>query len=123
MQELTLLRYRLQHKAITAKKAERIIQELHGSLKHVHCLSKLDSADGYSLLCTDMCSDIITECGTSLDRDDVQEELSRLNPEWEEYLNDNIRNGVSSESSTRLHCMFPSANIIFVLSDGAKNKS
>ncbi|KAK9899283.1 DHS-like NAD/FAD-binding domain-containing protein [Cystobasidium minutum MCA 4210] len=68
---------RLQHKAISHKKAERIIQELHGSLKHVHCL----------------------KCGTSLDRDDVQEELSRLNPEWWDYLNDNIRNGTEPKTN------------------------
>lgn len=56
----------------------RTILELHGSLKEVHCL----------------------KCETKLDRDVVQEELSRLNPEWWEYLHDNIRNGVSV-SSTR----------------------
>lgn len=47
-----------------------------------------------SLTCAD--DTRLKECGTTLDRDDVQEELSRLNPEWWEYLHDNIRNGVSA---------------------------
>jgi len=69
---------RLQHKAIPKQEdALRTILELHGSLKHVHCL----------------------KCNTKLDRDNVQTELSRLNPEWYEYLNDNVKNGTEPKTN------------------------
>lgn len=40
-----------------------------------------------------------TACKQSLDRDKVQESLSKLNPDWHEYLHDNIRRGVSGPPS------------------------
>lgn len=82
---------------MTDKTASRNIQELHGSLKHVHCLSKghyNDQGLNHATLADQSVSSSNIECGASLDRDEVQEELSRLNPEWWEYLHDNIRNGV-----------------------------
>ncbi|CAD6570735.1 MAG: hypothetical protein CYPHOPRED_004132 [Cyphobasidiales sp. Tagirdzhanova-0007] len=69
---------RLQHKAIrTPEQAVATILELHGSLKHVHCL----------------------RCHNVLDRDDVQIELDRLNPSWYEYLHENIRQGTEPRTN------------------------
>ena len=69
---------RLQHKAIpTLEQATSTILELHGSLKHVHCL----------------------QCHNVLDRDDVQVQLDRLNPSWYEYLHDNIKNGTEPKTN------------------------
>lgn len=63
---------RLHHKAIGVKqdrhapdyfKPHPNILELHGTLKHVNCLS----------------------CGHQIDRDDFQDLLSELNPSWKNY--------------------------------------
>jgi hypothetical protein len=70
--------YSLQHKAFPSLElAVSNILELHGSLKHVHCL----------------------KCLNVLDRDEVQIQLSKLNPSWWEYLHENIRQGTEPKTN------------------------
>lgn len=71
---------RLHHKALGVKqnvseedyfKPHSHILELHGTLKHVNCLS----------------------CGHTIDRDQFQDELSELNPTWKDYSDEMINLG------------------------------